>query len=211
MLSNIIPPCASFVELTSDFPGAALLPAEALALGSVSQKRLTEFTMGRFCARRALAAIGIQEQPILFDEHRRPLWPKGVVGSITHCRAYAAAAVAMQTDIRSIGIDAEGHAPLSNDLLRIIATDEDRRMLEALPKGNGVFWECILFSAKESVFKAWFPSTESWLGFEDVDVSIDPRAGTFEAHLSHNGDMISGSQGLYAVTGHRVFTSFVLR
>jgi 4'-phosphopantetheinyl transferase EntD len=40
----------------------------------------------------------------------------------------------------------------------------------------------LLFSAKESVYKAWFPLTGRWLGFEDADVTITPD-GTFTARV----------------------------
>ena len=46
-----------------------------------------------------------------------------------------------------------------------------------------VHWDRLLFSAKESVYKAWFPLARRWLGFEDAVVMIDPSAGTFQARL----------------------------
>ena len=46
-----------------------------------------------------------------------------------------------------------------------------------------VHWDRVLFSAKESIYKAWFPLTGRWLGFEEASLSIDPAAGTFAARL----------------------------
>ena len=58
---------------------------------------------------------------------------------------------------------------------------------EARAHGAGVCWERVLFSAKESVFKAWVALTGRVLGFEDAEVRIDPLAGTFSAPLLARG------------------------
>ena len=55
-----------------------------------------------------------------------------------------------------------------------------RELARAAP---GVSWDRLLFSAKESVYKAWFPLARRWLGFADADVTIDPADGTFEVRL----------------------------
>ena len=46
-----------------------------------------------------------------------------------------------------------------------------------------ICWDRLLFSAKESVYKAWFRATGRWLGFEDAEVTIDPVARAFHARL----------------------------
>ncbi len=45
-----------------------------------------------------------------------------------------------------------------------------------LPPGPS--WDRLLFSAKESVYKAWFPLTGRWLGFEEAAITINPADGT---------------------------------
>jgi 4'-phosphopantetheinyl transferase EntD len=57
----------------------------------------------------------------------------------------------------------------------------------------GVCWDRLLFSAKESVYKTWFPLARCWLGFESADVVIDPGAGTFTARLLVPGPPVNGS------------------
>jgi 4'-phosphopantetheinyl transferase EntD len=51
----------------------------------------------------------------------------------------------------------------------------------------------MLFSAKESVYKAWFPLARRWLGFEDARIDIDPVAGTFRATLLVEGPVVNGA------------------
>jgi hypothetical protein len=54
-------------------------------------------------------------------------------------------------------------------------------------------WDRLLFSAKESVYKTWFPLTRRWLGFESADVVIDASAGTFTVRLLVPGALVNGS------------------
>jgi 4'-phosphopantetheinyl transferase EntD len=52
----------------------------------------------------------------------------------------------------------------------------------------------MLFCAKETVYKAWFPLTGRWLGFEEADITLDPAAGTFTARLLVPGPEIDGRE-----------------
>jgi 4'-phosphopantetheinyl transferase EntD len=171
--------------------GAALLPEEAAALGRAAEIRRAEFAAARTCARRALSRLGLPPAPILTGLNREPLWPAGVVGSITHCRGYRAAAVAFRSRLAAVGIDAEPHDALPDGVLERVSVDSERAWLDGR-SGDGVCWDRVLFSAKESVFKAWFPLTRRWLGFEDAALTVDADAGTFRARLLVPGPVVDG-------------------
>jgi 4'-phosphopantetheinyl transferase EntD len=81
----------------------------------------------------------------------------------------------------TLGIDAEPDLPLPDGVLEIVAMPSERTMLGML--GGRVHWDRLLFSAKEAVYKAWFPLMGCWLGFEDVLVSVDAVHGRFDARL----------------------------
>jgi 4'-phosphopantetheinyl transferase EntD len=164
-------------------PEATLLPEEAAVLGSAVDVRVREFTAVRFLARRALTDLGFAPAPILPGANREPMWPGGIVGSLTHCRGYYAAAVAQSTQLASLGIDAEPHDRLPDGVLAMVAGHDEREWIENLSE-SGVCWDRLLFSAKESVFKAWYPIARRWLGFHDVKLSIDPVSKTFRATLN---------------------------
>ncbi|MEZ0073195.1 4'-phosphopantetheinyl transferase [Planotetraspora sp. GP83] len=140
--------------------------------------RALEFRAGRHCARTALTRLGVAPAPVPRGPDRAPRWPEGVVGSITHCRGYCAAAVARSSAFTAIGIDAEPDEPLPSVVLRRIALPAE---LRALP--TGAAWGRLLFSAKESVYKVWAPATGRWLGFDEAEVRFDPPAGRFEASV----------------------------
>lgn len=193
MIAELLPPTAVAVEAREDTEVADLHPEEAAIVGRAVEKRRREFATGRQCAKQALRGIGLPAAPIGSGERGQPLWPAAVVGSITHCDGYRAAAVARETELLSIGIDAEPNAPLPDGLLENIARPEERPRLSALTTKNPtVHWDRLLFSAKESVYKAWFPLAEAWLGFEDASLELDAAAGTFSARLLVPGPTVGG-------------------
>ena len=163
---------------------AGLFPEEREHIAQSVAKRRAEFAAVRRCARRALQELGYPPVPILPGEHREPQWPEGVLGSMTHCTGYCAAVVARTGDVPVLGIDAEVHAPLPEGVLDLVSLETERERLAKLAAQvpGSVHWDRILFSAKESVYKAWFPMTRRWLGFEEADIELRPD-GTFEAVL----------------------------
>jgi len=192
VLERILPEVAVVVSTRGDRE-VELFPVEQEALGEAVEKRQREFVTARACARDALGRLGVAPQPIPSGSRGEPVWPAGVVGSITHCAGYRACAVALDRDLTTIGIDAEVAEPLPDGLISDIALPEERRALELLAAEDpGVSWDRLLFSIKESIYKAWFPLTRSWLGFEDASVSIDRERGTFSAHLLVPGPTLQG-------------------
>jgi 4'-phosphopantetheinyl transferase EntD len=184
MLEEILPASAAVTEVRGDIADAALFPEETEVIGKAVEKRRREFRTGRACARAAMAELGIQPQAIPSGLRGAPQWPTGTVGSITHCEGYRAAALARGADLLTVGIDAELDAALPDGVLGDIALPEERRALEALAREEpGLSWDRLLFSIKESVYKAWFPLAERWLGFEDAHVTIDRERGSFVASL----------------------------
>lgn len=171
-----------------------LFPEEETLVVNAVAKRRREFTTGRMCARIALAELGVPPGPILQADRGAPRWPAGVVGSVAHCAGYRAAAVARATQVATIGIDAEPDEPLDEDVLAVIAgPDEIRHLAELSRSGStGPSWDRLLFCAKETVYKAWFPLTRRWLGFEQAAVTIDPVTRTFDASLLAAGCTVSG-------------------
>src|SRR6185369_16867773 len=123
---RILPPEVAAAEAYEDRLDDVLFPEEEAVVSQAVERRRREFVTGRACARRALAALGVPPAPLLPGPRREPLWPAGVVGSITHCEGYRACAVARDTAIASIGIDAEPNAPLPDGVLRLVSLPEER-------------------------------------------------------------------------------------
>jgi 4'-phosphopantetheinyl transferase EntD len=201
VISGILPPEVTAVEAFGDLPGGTLFPAEEAAIARAVLKRRREFSTGRACARAALVKLGLPPAPILRGPEGAPQWPDGVVGSITHCAGYRAAAVARAEDILTVGVDAEPDQPLPDGVLDRISVAEERAWLRgAGTPAGGPNWDRVLFSAKESVYKAWFPLTGRWLGFEEAVITLDPAAGAFAARLLVPGPL-AGGQPLTGFSG----------
>jgi 4'-phosphopantetheinyl transferase EntD len=214
MLAELLPADVIAVDIVGDDPEAYLLPEEEHLVAKAVAKRRREVTNARTCARRALARLGIAETAIPRGAKGEPLWPAGVVGSITHTTGYFAAAVAQADKIRSIGIDAEVHGELPEGVLSHIGFGPERTWL-AGQDHTDVWWDRLLFSAKESVYKAWFPLTGRWLGFEDATVTIDPVNQTFQATIlvdgtTHTGTPLTTMSGRWLVRDGLVLTAITV-
>ncbi|ATO15131.1 4-phosphopantetheinyl transferase [Micromonospora sp. WMMA2032] len=193
-----------------------LLPAELAGLGDRAvPSRRRDFTAGRMCARRALAALGLPPTPVPAGPDRAPVWPTGVVGAITHTEGYCAAAVARAADLRAVGIDAERHRALSPGVRRKVCRPDEEAELARLPAG--LPWPTVVFSAKETVYKIWHPVVGTWLGFPDARVTLDLDAGTFRAEIAPArlaaapvADPPTSMTGRFAVDDDLVRTAAVL-
>jgi 4'-phosphopantetheinyl transferase EntD len=217
VIEKVLPDAVASSEAFDDPTDAVLCPAEAAVISRAVDKRCREFQTVRHCARRASGELGLPPAAILPGEHREPLWPPGVVGSLTHCTGYRAAAVAHQRDVLTVGIDAEPHEPLPPDVAGAIALDEELRGLAELTAADSALcWDRVLFSAKETVYKAWFPLTHRWLGFEQASITINPPMidhsdGTFCARLLTGpvvaGEVLTRFDGRWLISNGLVITT----
>jgi 4'-phosphopantetheinyl transferase EntD len=201
VIEEILPAKLAVAERWDDPPEATLLAEEEPVVARAVDKRRREFTTVRHCARLAMAELGVPPAPILPGERGAPTWPAGVVGSMTHCAGYRAAVVAHATDVLSVGIDAEPHGPLPEGVEPAITLPEERDHLRRLAGTHpDVHWDRLLFCAKETVYKTWFPLARRWLGFEDARLAIDPASGTFTARLLVPGPTLATGE-LTQLTG----------
>jgi 4'-phosphopantetheinyl transferase EntD len=193
VLERILPQSVAVVATRDEIIDAPLFALEEAVVGEAVEKRRREFTTARACARTALAQLGVAPRAIPSGPRGAPEWPTGIVGSITHCDGYCAAAVARTRDLVTIGVDAEPNQPLPDGVLTEIALPDEREHLRRIARqAPGMSWDRLLFSIKESVYKAWFPLTGRWLGFEDAVVTIDCAQGEFAARLLVPGPEIEG-------------------
>ncbi|MFE0698994.1 4'-phosphopantetheinyl transferase [Streptomyces sp. NPDC058872] len=227
LISQVLPAGTVGVESWENGHEITLFPAEEEYIAGATPARHREFRDVRWCARQALASVGAPAGPLVPTATgaeflvRYPTWPPGYTGCLTHCDGYRAAAVADVTDVLALGIDAEPHDRLPPPALSRIAGPDELDDLAALRSNHpGVAWDRVLFSAKESVFKAWFPLTRRWFDLRDCTISLDPAAATFTAWLRQDlSDTVPSARpailGRWAVGGTasegHVVTSAVIR
>ncbi len=149
----------------------ALGPSERAAIEGVVPSRGNEFVTGRMLARRALARLGVTVEAIDRGPEGAPVWPPGIVGSITHTRRLCAVAVARAQDFAGIGIDAEPDEALPTEILDEVTRPSERDWLATLPEGERGPTARLVFAIKECVYKAQYPIARRFLDFPDVEVT----------------------------------------
>lgn len=171
-------------DLAASFAGI-VLPDR---LRTAVVERRVHFLAGRHCAREALRALSPihADVAIPIGDNREPIWPHGFRGSISHTKRYAAAAVAPTKLVHGLGIDVERWMkPEAPKKLGAHITIEGE--LAALVEASGLEASralTVVFSAKESLFKALYGGVGRYFGFQDARiVAIDSVRGTFAGRL----------------------------
>jgi 4'-phosphopantetheinyl transferase EntD len=152
------------------FRDFAIVPHASIA--SAVPKRQAEFLAGRICAREALHRHGLADAQVPVGSHRAPQWPAGITGSITHNGSFAAAATFAQGEVLGAGIDIE--TVIDSSMCAEIAKEVAHEGEIAKLGGEDL---ALIFSAKESFFKAAFSQVGEYFGFDAVELlEFDPAA-----------------------------------
>lgn len=178
---DLFPEGVVVVVATPEMYEADPFEEEKAHVAKAVEKRRREFVAGRAAARAAMAELGFESVSLPAAGDRSPIWPAGVVGSISHTRGCCVAAVARADRFESVGVDVEEASPLKEDLIRMICTDREKDRIARLPPG--LDWGKVTFSAKEAFYKCYHPVTKTFLGFHDVELAIDPIRMTFIAEI----------------------------
>lgn len=214
MIETLFPPDVVTVIATPDMWDGALYPEEAAIVRGAVLKRKREFAAGRLCARKALHRLGIQNYPLVVGENREPLWPTGIVGSLSHCLDYCGVAVSFRDPIIGIGLDVEPIQPLTPETIDLCFTSPERAWLISNGGLTHDYWPKVIFSAKESVYKCYFPLARNYLDFQDVELHISPQSGQFSAMISAAAPPALSDVrvlcGRFAVNDTHVFTAITL-
>ena len=177
MLPNPFPDHISFCLLPiHSTSNQKLHPAEEnyfSQLSSVSRKE--HYRSGRICAGEVLSKLGARGQPVLRDpQTREPLWPEGISGAITHSGNWAAAAAGKTSDVLGIGIDLEDlERQVDSRISRHVCIPEEQKWLQECGEDFLEQYLKIIFSAKESIFKAFFPYSRTYLHFHDARILME--------------------------------------
>ena len=206
MFEHICPEDVSIFS-SGEIPGEfGLLVAERQATQNFAQKRMLDFKRGRYCARMALSHLGRQNEAVSVGASREPVWPSGIIGSISHCDGTSAAAVCAGDDSLGIGIDMETLQVLEPVVLDQICGPEEIQWMANHHSDRQL--SSVIFCIKEAIYKSVWPSLRRFIDFREV--SVIPKLGenTFVAKsasssLSH--ELIAGVSGYWAISSGRIF------
>ena len=209
MLAQLLAAQAWVAESTVEV-AEPVRPGEQDAVEGAVPGRVAEFVTGRWCARQALAAAGVPGVDLPARRSGAPRWPVGTVGSITHCKGYRAAAVGRSQRWAAIGVDAEPAQPLPGGVWEMITSVGERRHVSALGRSCDLPLDRVVFSAKESIYKAWSGRTRHWLDFTDAELRL-AADGTFTARLYRVDVRCPRTiTGRWACTAHLLVTAVLI-
>jgi 4'-phosphopantetheinyl transferase EntD len=212
-LSTLLPADITTVHTGAPVSLETMLAEERAVIAAAVPKRALEFAAGRWCAREALRRQGIEAAPLLPDENRAPLWPAGIVGSITHTDGFCAAAIGRGDSFAGIGIDAELEGRVDRKLWPDLFTREEIAELERWPGPRRATLATVMFSAKESFYKAQYSFTRGWLDFTAAVVEVE--ADEWHLRLPNPAASLARlrqpASGKFVIIDGRVLTAIAIR
>ncbi len=188
-----------------------ILAAEEIAfLQRAVEKRRREFSTGRFLAAKALAELGVKETVVKRGSANEPVWPAGIVGTISHDAELCVVVVARDSCSSGIGVDIEKIDASVSELLGMILRPDERGATSNPVSDAQVR---LTFSAKESVYKAVYPTVQRFIDFSEVRICFDSENRTFAARSPESGELnalLLRGQGSFALTNSHLLTGFCL-
>lgn len=198
--SEVVTWCAAIEALPRD-----LFPEEQSAVARAIERRRAEFAAGRGCARLALQTLGITPAALPQVPGGSVQWPDGVLGTISHNRTWCGAAAVRRGPVLGIGLDIETVARMSEGIAARVMTGPEKNFVDAGLPGERGLLQCLMFSAKEAIYKAVFHLITISISFDDAVVLPDPDAGCLDVRLSERLDGNLQRRGpLHLRTGLRV-------
>ncbi|MFC7369544.1 MULTISPECIES: 4'-phosphopantetheinyl transferase family protein [Vreelandella] len=147
----------------------SLFPEEEVSIVGADTKRLMEFAAGRSAAHAVLKKLDVPLSAILMGKGRAPVWPAGIVGSLSHTTDACLGVAARAHHTQAIGIDIESLAPLEGSLHPDIATPEELACIDQPPELAALQ----IFSMKEAAYKAQYPLSQTFFDFTTLEVTSE--------------------------------------
>ncbi|PIQ27904.1 hypothetical protein COW36_08815 [bacterium (Candidatus Blackallbacteria) CG17_big_fil_post_rev_8_21_14_2_50_48_46] len=203
------------VEINQDYAGLAKILQADLPfpekLHKAVPKRQALYLAGRYCVHQAFLQAGF-DHPVHIDQTPEgvPIWPTGWVGSISHSDRMIAAVIAPRSECKVLGIDLEKimNEKTCERIFKSISRPEERG-----PVNSGLTLEeyyTLVFSAKESLYKALYPEVHHFFGFEAASLSL-LQPNQLELRLTQDLNEIFPSglslKGQYLRSHHHIFST----
>ena len=207
MMNNPFPAFVGYAALTPETAREFVLSRQESALLSPKavKKRRDEFFLGRAACNAALKSIGIQNPaPVLKGPSSEPLWPRGILGALSHCPGMAVCAVCHDEMLKGLGVDIEelpGDMP--QDVIKLVCTKQEMEWV-----GSELYKMKMIFSAKEAAFKAFFPSVKMYMDFKDAELRWNEKKAAFDARLIKK--YVPFEEGLTFEIGCRINSRYIL-
>ncbi|MDN5863899.1 MAG: 4'-phosphopantetheinyl transferase superfamily protein, partial [Gammaproteobacteria bacterium] len=190
---------------------AELVPEEEIIIRNAVDKRRREFTAGRTCARSILRQLGFDaDVTIGKDKHGAPIWPEGIVGSISHADQVCVVSLCRRMPgLESLGVDVEKDTGLNRDVVDLVCDAHEKEACRSARTADSYDLAKVVFSAKESVYKCLYPVMGIVMDFKDVHIQLDVPAGKFvgTVNASLDGEAAGGTcRGMFVHDAGHIYT-----
>lgn len=178
-------------------------------------KRRCEFLAGRICAQLSLRQFGLTRcTSVGVASDRSPSWPEGIIGSITHTSSIAAACIASSSTYKNIGIDSEVifNNEIANSIKSELIISQELNVLKDKTLSEALLIT-LIFSAKESIFKAIYNDVGYIFGFDCVmliELSQYDMLFALTVSLSPEWQIGDRVRVAYRIEGDHVYTSMIV-
>jgi 4'-phosphopantetheinyl transferase EntD len=205
VFARLFPASVGTAEVAPTGEILPIFPEEAPAIARAVIKRRIEFAAGRHCARMAMRELGHSPCGIPRGADRAPVWPEGLVGSITHSSELCAAVVAPIQVLRSVGIDMEKIGAVPEALKERILRPDETSALDRSGSPGGADWLTLYFCLKEAAYKAFYPVARRMIEFQQMRVRVNAEHQCYVAEppgLAEMGNPVF--RGRYRVRHGRI-------
>ena len=206
-LTGRLPPGLSLLHTQVADMTAFLYPNEVGAIERAVDRRRFEFSTGRWLARQGMRELGLPESAVPCGPAREPLWPRGIVASISHSASSCALAIASREHYRGVGLDLELSSPPKDELARLIVSPAEP---PAYRRGDMLR---LVFSAKEAIFKCLYPICGTFIDFHHIEVVFDHHNLSFKGRpldAMATPDLLQVGTGLFQMTDFGALTLFTI-
>ena len=198
--------CAAILS-TSDY-SHKLIGSEAAKAEHMKPLRKNAFSSGRYAVHLAQNELGLEPSEIL-AAGRTTIWPPGQVGAITHSTDFAGAIVSC--DLLSVGLDIERLGRIKEKLYDKFFTPSELASINEMTDWEA---ETIVFSAKESIYKAIYFMLRRYVNFQEVELTLNTEDSSFS--VSYLGENMTSLQnhktcGYWSVCKGHVLTVVEIR
>lgn len=193
--SNIDTGTANTTLLIAPYHGERFHPDMFQTLGvncpttikSSVAKRQASFLAGRALVAHAFGLAQLPPCDIPIGPNRAPIWPTGISGSISHTTKFCACAIS-QNPMQFVGIDIETFLTAKKlpAVMKRVITDPEKSWLATQGSEIDLNLCTLIFSAKETIYKALFPIAQHFFGFDAAHISALPNGQTIQFRLTQH-------------------------
>jgi len=141
--------------------------------GFKSTIRYREFIAGRNIAKALMQEETTEDILIKHGSTFLPIWPELFKGSVSHKGKLCGAIISNCSDILSLGLDIEKYEAISEDIWPTY-TDQEEIQRNKFNDISESYLANILFSCKESAFKAFYQRGLTTVKLSDISIKLTP-------------------------------------